>query len=138
MLIYNVNENNLIDTLKNIDSFEIFENGKQKKILINDKKFNKIKTSLEDLFSNSKLMPAFGVSLHNETLKEMMKGNWLQINFSNEINISGMLFNALLIKLEKTNGVNLIRLYNNKYEGRCIYLDFEEEIDLNDLIKKIC
>lgn len=122
--------------IENIESFFVFQNGVKKVFKQNDENFKALKNEIINILQQSRLMPAFGVSLHNETIVEMQKGNWLQINFLNEMNLVGLLLDSLLIKLEKTNGINLIRLHNGKYEGRCIYLDFDEEIDLNDIIKK--
>ena len=136
MVIYN--DNNIIECLDKVESFSVFVFGEKKTINKNEKEFKAIHLNLLELFSLARLMPAFGVSLHNETLKEMKTGKWLQINFLNQVEIQGLQFSALLFKLEKTNGLNLIRLYNGKYEGRCIFLDFPEEIELQDIIKKIC
>lgn len=133
MLNYYDNENSLVDIVDKIQSFEVFENGNLKSIE-SEQDFLKIKSNLKDLFSSSRLMPAFGVSLHNETLNEIKKDVWLKINFKKEIEKSGLSFNALLFKLEEVQGFNLIRLYNDKYDGRCLYLDLDEKFDLNNLI----
>ena len=121
--------------IEKIESFFVFQNGVKKVVELNSENNKILKDEITNILKKSRIMPAFGVSLHNETLNEIKKGQWLQINFSSEMNIGGLLFNSLLIKLEKTNGINLIRLYNGKYEGRCIYLDFDEEIDLNEMLK---
>ena len=79
-------------------------------------------------------MPAFGVSLDYETQNELKQGEWLQVNFSFEENANGLLFNSLLFKLDTVSGFNLIRLHNGKYEGRCIYLDFDDILDLKQIL----
>ena len=134
MLNYYDNENSLVDIIDHIESFEVFENGNIR--LINDKQedFLKIKSNLKDLFSSSRLMPAFGVSLHDETLNEIKKDSWLKINFESLIEKSGLPFSSLLFKLEEVQGFNLIRQYKNKYEGRCLYLDLDDNFDLNNLL----
>ena len=134
MMVYEDKENSLTDCLNYVESFEIFENGNIEMIDFKHKKFNLILNKVKDLFCESRLMPAFGVSLHKETLNEMKNGSWLQINFSKQQMKNGLNFNSLLFKLEKTQGFNLIRLYENKYEGRCLYLDLNCEIDLNSVI----
>ena len=80
-------------------------------------------------------MPAFGVSLHAETLNELKNDNWIKINFNKQIIVNELPFVSLIFKLEKTSGFNLIRFHNEKYEGRCFYLDLCEELDLLELIK---
>ena len=136
MITYNENENTIVDCLIFIESFEIFEDGERKLILTTDKQFNQIYNSVYELFLSSRLMPAFGVSLHDETLNEITKGDWLQINFKKEMNKNGLPFNSLLFKIEEVNGFNLIRLYENKYDGRCLYLDLNEIVNLKHLLKK--
>lgn len=131
------NENNLIDCLEFVDGFEVFQNGQSFKINKNEHKFKMIYAKIENLFCNSRLMPAFGVSLHAETQNALQNDEWLQINFSNEMVKNGLPFTSLLFKLEKTSGINLIRLHNNKYEGRCIFLDLDEETDLNLILNTL-
>lgn len=120
---------------KHITSIYIHTNGNKKVLTKNDTKFNLIIENLNKTFANSRLMPAYGVSLHEETIKEIKKGVWLEINFDSELEINELLFTSLLFKLEPTYGLNIIRLYNNKYEGRCIHVDFMENVDLLNIIK---
>ena len=134
MIIYN-NESTLNDIVEKIENFEVFDNGKKTSVNSASKDFFVIKNKLIELFLNSRLMPAFGVSLHKETLNELKKGKWLKISFSKLITKNGLSFDSLLIKLEETRGCNLIRLFNGKYEGRCLYVDFDETINLEELIR---
>ena len=134
MICYNNNENTLLDCLDFVDSFEIFHNGKPDIINKNNVKFEKLKYGLGEIFSNSRLMPAFGVSLHDETQNEMMFAEWLKVNFSCEQTKNGLKFNSLLFKLEEVQGFNLIRYFNNRYEGRCLYLDLDETINLKNIV----
>ena len=135
MMIYNDSENGLHNCLKFVENFEIFSAGESEKIDASDIRFNRIFQNLENVFKDSFLLPAFGVSLHHETLNERENGVWLQINFSEEQTKNGLNFNSLLFKLEKTQGFNLIRLYENKYEGRCLFLNLDFEQDLNSIIE---
>lgn len=135
MMIYEDNENSLTDCLNSVESFEIFNNGKVEIVTNEQDKFNEIFNNIKEIFASSRLMPAFGVSLHNETLNELKNECWFQINFNKEQIKNGLNFNSLLFKLEETQGFNLIRLYENKYEGRCLYLDLDYEKDLKDIIK---
>lgn len=134
MQIIMENSNNLINLMEKIENFLIFSNNNKNCISKNNPKFNNIKSNITNLFENSILLPAIGVSIHNLTVEEMKVGNWLQINFSSEQNINGLPFHALLLKLEETGGINLIRLYNGKYDGRCLYLSLEKTTDLNSVI----
>lgn len=135
MFVVENDEISLINTLNFVESFTIFNNGKSKEINKNNKSFFIINEQLENLFKSARLMPAFGVSLHNETLNELKYNNWLQINFEKELNKNGLNFTSLLFKLDNTSGFNLIRLNNGRYDGRCLYLDLSENIDLQTIIK---
>lgn len=132
MFVY-VQENQLLGALENISKIEIVENGTFKDL--KNIRFESTLLKLKNLFSSARLMPAFGVSLHQETLDALNAGQWLKISFSHQQNVNGLLFDALVFQLSQSAGLNLIREYNGKYEGRCIYLDFDEETNLKDLIK---
>ena len=79
-------------------------------------------------------MPAFGVSIHEETVNAMQNGEWLKLNYNAEMDKEGLLFTSLLFRLEECQGFNLIRLYGERYDGRCIYLDLPKTTDLKQLI----
>lgn len=136
MIFLNDEEISLNDCLKDVESFDLFCDNKRTHVSKNDSQFDEIKNKIEDLFYMSRLMPAFGVSLHDEALKALNYDDWLQINFSKEQNENGLPFDSLLFKLEETQGFNLIRLYKDEYEGRCLYLDLNKQTDLLNLLKK--
>lgn len=117
-----------------IEGFRVIKGGECVEIIKGEKDFNALVLKIKQLFSSSRLMPAFGVSLHKETLNAMQEGDWLEIIFSNEQEKNGLKFSKLLFKLEITGGVNLIRFNQNKYEGRCLFLDFDDLIDLKQLL----
>lgn len=131
--IYN-RENTMVDVLDKIDSFTIFKEGKQIEINKENKTFNYIFSKLETIFQKGQIMPAFGVSLHNETQNALKSDKWLQINFREELTKNGLPFSALLFKLDSISGVDLIRLVDGKYDGRCIHLNFFEELNLKEII----
>ena len=133
MYIYQ-EQNPMLEITKEIESFSFYYYGKKFNVNKHNKKFQTLIEKTTKVFSNSKVMPAFGVSLHHETQNAMKHGIWVEINFKEQITINELPFSSLLVKLEKANGINLIRKYNGKYEGRCIYLDFDEELDLVKII----
>ena len=134
MLCVNNVEQNLVDVLDKIKSFEIYTHGNKETIGKNNDRFLKLKNNIEEVFFNSRLMPAFGVSLHEETIHELKNGVWLKLNFDSEIIKNGLLCNSLLFKLEEVQGFNLIRMFNNRFDGRCLYLDLDSVVDLNKII----
>ena len=79
---------------------------------------------LKKMLNNSRTMPAFGVSIHNETIEAMKSGVWLRLIYENETWVDGMNFDELLININPTfSGFNIIRGNNGIYEGRCYYID---------------
>ncbi len=134
MLEY-IDDESTMGKLNDLDSIEIYNNGKIERIEKDNEIFNLIKTRVEEVFLSARVMPAFGVSLHNETTKAMKQENWLKLNFNKEKEKNGLPYSSLVFKLENGYGTNLIREYNGKLDGRCIYLDFDKLIDLLNLIK---
>lgn len=135
MLQINDRENTMIDTLDKIESFTIFQDGKETEINKENKKFNSIFLAVEEVFAKGQILPAFGVNLHDETLNALKSDEWLQINFKEEQIKNGLSFSALLFRLDNVYGVDLVRVNNNKYEGRCIHLNFFENLNLKNIIK---
>ena len=126
-------KNEMLEVMSKIESFVIYINGEKMVVGLVDEKFKHLYSSCCDLFLFSRIMPAFGVSLNSETQDVIKNDDWLEINFNETIIVNDLPFSGLLFKLEKTAGVNLIRKNNDRYEGRCIYLDFDEELNLREL-----
>ena len=125
----------MINTLEHLESIEVIQKGEIKKL--NSEEFKHVFQKLEDLFGEARVMPAFGVSLHDETTKAMQEGEWLKLNYNSEMDKDGLLFKSLLFRLEECQGFNLIRLYGERYDGRCIYLDLPQIRDLREIISEI-
>lgn len=118
---------NLIDSFglskRMIVSFDgedfVFEKG-------NDK-FEKILSSLLKVLVDSHEMPAYCVSLDEETRKEKKNGVWIEFVFDENCKHEGMDFESLLLKVEKDNfAMNLIRKFDGKFEGRCFHLSLSD------------
>ena len=85
-------------------------------------------------------MPAFGVSIDELTRKEMKRGDWVEFIFDRESECNGMPFEGLLFQVvPEYKGMNLVRRFGGKYEGRCFYLDLREGDmrDMYDVLGKI-
>ena len=134
MMVFN-NIDDIHNCLQYVENFDIFSNGEIEKIDKYNNKFNGIVLNLKRVFKEGFLLPAFGVSMHQETLNELESGKWLQINFNEEQIQNGLNFNSLLFKLETTQGFNLIRKFQDRYDGRCLYLNLSQKTDLNSLIE---
>lgn len=132
MFVY-VQENQLAQCIQNVSKIEVLENNNLK--ALENQSFEATIKKLINLFQSARLMPAFSVSLHNETIDALKEGKWLKLTFLHQQNVNGLLFDGLVFQLNETSGMNLIREYDGKYAGRCLYLDFEQTINLEDLIK---
>ncbi|MBR5012697.1 MAG: hypothetical protein IKY15_02025 [Clostridia bacterium] len=132
MFVY-VQENQLAQCIQNVSKIEVLDNNNLK--ALENQSFEGTIKNLINLFQSARLMPAFSVSLHNETIDALKEGKWLKLTFLHQQNVNGLLFDGLVFQINETSGMNLIREYEGKFEGRCLYLDFDETINLEDLIK---
>lgn len=83
-------------------------------------------------------MPAYGVSLHNQTVEELRSGVWTEFTFSQQYCNNGMPFEKLLVNVQpEFSGFNVIR-YNSGagYDGRCFYFSLIDS-DMADFYKVI-
>ena len=129
MIATNYYEGYFANTIDKIISVEYFKNGEKFELSSNEEWFEDFKEQLFEIFSNSRSLPSLGVSLHEETKKELKHGEWIQINFKDRMEENGLIYDGLLFRLEQTCGINLIRILDGKYEGRTFYLDLDEEIN---------
>ena len=98
--------------------------------VIIDGEFNEVRDTqklnniLSDMLKDSHEMPAFGVSVHTETLKVINNGVWLRLQYNGTQVVDEMNFDELLIQVEPNyTGFNIIRGNRGIYEGRCYYID---------------
>jgi len=124
----------MLNNLQQIKSIKIYTNGDVKTISKDEKIFLEINNKLKDLFSNSRIMPAFGVSLDENVKQEIQTDNWIELEYSQTQTLNGLSFDKLLFRLEECYGFNLIRNFNNSYNGRCIFIDLDKLTDLNELV----
>ena len=125
MLVYPA-ENELERLSREIQSVDIFRQGKITHLDRGDKIFDKLLGKVKAKLENARILPALAVGIHEEVEKEIQKGLWIQINFGETKTVNDLPFDSLLIKAEVGNGYNLIRKYNGEYGGRCIYVYIDE------------
>lgn len=76
------------------------------------------------MLRDSHTMPAFGVSIHAETLNAIRNGVWVKLQYNGTQYVDEMPFDELLIQVEQDyNGFNVIRGNRGVYDGRCYYID---------------
>lgn len=114
---------NYFDKAKTIT---IYYNGETDCYFKGDDKFELILKSLKLTTKDSQEMPAFAVSLDSETKSKLQSGIWLELNFLGAETHNELPFESLLIEVNQNyEGINIIRKNNNKYDGRCFYLNLK-------------
>lgn len=93
------------------------------------KKFTDILSALMGICKGGYEMPAFGVSLHDDTVKERETGVWVELKFDDTLTHNEMPFSALLIKVVPDfQGFNIVRFNDGKYAGRCFYMALDGDM----------
>ena len=133
MFIQEFYQENVCSVLENANKITLFDNGCEK--TLSPETYNNFLSKLKFGFGGARLMPALGVSLHEETLNALENGKWLKFEFTETKTLNGLPFEALLVKLEETGGVNFIREYHGRYDGRCIYVALDQQTDLTKYAK---
>lgn len=92
--------------------------------------YTNILNEFNKMIFNSHEVPSLGVSIDELTREEKKNGVWLEFKF-NQINYSNeMPFEYLLINVNLDYyGFNVIRKYDDKYEGRTYYVNLVNNMD---------
>lgn len=99
----------------------------------NSDEYSKILNELNNMLEDSHEMPAFGVSLDNETKEAKKTGLWIELNYLTINTHNEMPFDSLLIEVQKDwSGFNIYRGNKGVYEGRCFYIDLTDN-NMNNL-----
>ena len=116
------------ELLKENVMIEAFYNGKQ--IQLDQKDCQEFDSLFAQALKDSRAMPAFAVSLHDDTMQNVQNGLWIRFVFTAKIEVNGMPFDQLLITIEKDmHGFNVIRGNNGRFEGRCYYISLSDNLD---------
>lgn len=118
-------EMELNEIIETSESINVYNNGQTNSYAQNCDAYKKIIDGWTLMTEGVHEMPAFGVSLNKQTVKEMNSGLWVEFVFDKQYEHTGMPFEKLLINVEKQwQGFNIIR-YNTEdgYSGRCFYYD---------------
>ena len=103
----------------------VYIDGKTAVYPVGSEKFNAICSEWNAMLDGAHIMPAFGVSLHNETVKQMNKGVWAEFGFDKQYLSNGMPYEKLLVAVNpEWSGFNIVRYTAQRgYDGRCFYYD---------------
>ena len=108
--------------IKLINNGEVFVYNK------GDEEYFSILYEFEKMIEGSHQMPAFGVSIDEDTKEKLNEGLWVEFVFDGIHVNDDLPFESLLIEIESEySGFNVIRGYKGKYEGRCFYINLVEK-----------
>lgn len=103
----------------------VYIDGEQQIYPVGCEKYEKICAQWNEMLDGARIMPAFGVSLHNETVREMKKGVWAEFEFGGQYSSNGMPYEKLLVAVNPDwRAFNIIRYTAERgYDGRCFHYD---------------
>ncbi|MDE6373855.1 MAG: hypothetical protein K2L72_05080, partial [Clostridia bacterium] len=106
-------------------SINVYNEGQRTAYVVGESEFNEICASWNSMLDGAHIMPAFGVSLNKETVRELKNGVWAEFVFGQELSSDGMPYEKLLVKVQPDwCGFNIIRYTAERgYDGRCFYYD---------------
>lgn len=128
------------DIAKYTDGITVYDGGTAVPYTQESAKFKEICAAWTGMMKFARQMPAYGVSLNNETAKAVQKDVWLEFSFPQVYCNGGMPFERLLINVvPEFSGFNVVR-FNSQYgyDGRCFYFDLidSDMADLYAVLKK--
>ncbi len=113
-----------------VGEIDIYRNGLQSCLLPSQIGFKLVINGFKNMLAGARQMPAFGVSLNDETRSAMNRGLWVEFCFGQKLYYSEMPFEKLLVQVAaEYTGFNVVR-YNseNGYAGRCYYFDINGDM----------
>lgn len=121
------------------EKINVYNDGVVKSYCAGSEEFTKVLDSWNELLSGTRQMPAFGVSLNDNTLQAMKSGLWVEFEFSEEKKCCEMPYEKLLINVQKSFcGFNIIRYTAVRgYDGRCFYIDLVNK-NMADFYNLLC
>ena len=113
----------LIDYLKNSDNVVVYIDGKESPINSSD-----FQQQLDVLCDKAYFSPSLAIAKNNEVYTNIRHGIWLEFRYNTPQEYADMDFDKLLIQIKPSMyGFNIIRGKGEDYEGRCYYLNLNND-----------
>ena len=129
MSINIINYNSIQEAILSADDLSISYLHNEYSFEKEDKEFVFLMNVIDGVLRDSHQVPALGVALHDEVIREKENRNWIEFGFSAKVKCNDMEFDGLLVFLDKDmGGVNIYRRSDGKYEGRCFYINLNIDI----------
>ncbi len=88
----------------------VYIDGKTEVYPVGSEKFNDICAEWNAMLDGAHIMPAFGVSLHHETVNQLQQGVWAEFEFEKQYTSNGMPYEKLLVAVNpEWCGFNIVR-----------------------------
>ena len=114
----------LTDAVQTAGRIIVIADGREHCFEKGDAAFRAIIKAWDEMTATAIRMPAFGVSIDELTRREMKQGLWTEFRYEKETSCAGMAFDRLLVCVkEEFRGFNVVRHVQEKYQGRCFYVD---------------
>ena len=114
----------LTDAVQTAGRIIVIADGRDHCFEKGDAAFRAIIKAWNEMTATAIRMPAFGVSIDELTRREMKQGLWTEFRYEKETSCAGMAFDRLLVCVkEEFRGFNVVRHVQEKYQGRCFYVD---------------
>lgn len=114
----------LTDAVQTAGRIIVIADGREHCFEKDDVAFQAIIKAWDEMTATAIRMPAFGVSIDELTRREMKQGLWTEFRYEKETSCAGMAFDRLLVCVkEEFRGFNVVRHLQEKYQGRCFYVD---------------
>ena len=114
----------LTDAVQTAGRIIVIADGREHCFEKDDVAFQAIIKAWDEMTATAIRMPAFGVSIDELTRREMKQGLWTEFRYKKETSCAGMAFDRLLVCVkEEFRGFNVVRHVQEKYQGRCFYVD---------------
>lgn len=114
----------IYDTINDCQKIETYIDGEKYSFSSESDEYVDVLDEMNDMLNGSHEMPAFGVSLDNETKEAMKSGVWIKLVYNKTYTHNEMTFDTLLIEVQKDwSGFNIYRGNKGIYEGRCFYIN---------------
>ena len=117
------------DAIMNADSITVNISQNEYVVDKGSAQYDGLMDFVQRILDGSHQVPALGVAIHSEVIEEKKNKNWIEFKFGESSECGEMPFDSLLIFLEKDmGGINVLRSYKGKYEGRCFYINLNSNL----------
>lgn len=115
----------VVDVLPFVSQTALIVDGNE--IELTEQQQQSVENELASMLNSSHTLPAFGVISAEEFANHISQGKFLNLKFDTPLEINGLPFDELVFEvLPELQAFNIFRGNNGVFQGRCIYVDLNE------------